>query len=155
MYVVMVVAFMIVLPLVSVVIELVVSGGDADVWMTIGKWFLFWGVGVRLFITGLSQAFKPQFTSDNILGGDTSPQTLQIVQELGYANLGMGAVGLIAPWVSDWAIPAAIPATVFLGLAGIRHIGKSGKNGKELLATATDLFVAAVLLAFILVSVST
>lgn len=153
-YVLMIVAFMIVLPIVSIAVELIVSGGDADVWFTIGKWFLFWGVGVRLFVAGLSQAFKPQFTAKSILGDEASTSALQVVQELGYANLGMGAVGLIAPWVSDWAVPGAIPATVFLGLAGLRHIAKPGKNRKELLATLTDLFVALVLLAFIIVSVT-
>jgi len=151
----MILVLMVLLPIASIVIELVVSGGDADVWFTIGKWFLFWGVGVRLFTAGLSQALKPQFTAKGILGEAGSPAALQVVQELGYANLGMGAVGLIAPWVSDWAIPAAMPATVFLGLAGVRHIGKSGKNRNELLATLTDLFVAAVLLVFVAISVTT
>ena len=151
----MIVALMIVLPVVSIVVELAVSGGDADFWFTIGKWFLFWGVGVRLFVAGLSQAFKPQFTAKNILGETDSPGALQVVQELGYANLGMGLVGLITPWISDWAIPGAIPAVVFLGLSGLRHITKPGKNRKELLATITDLFVAAILLAFIIVSVTT
>ncbi len=155
MYVVMLIGFMVVLPIVSIVIELIASGGDADVWFTIGKWFLFWGVGMRLFVAGISQLFKPQFTANNILGGTTSPAALQVVQELGFANLGMGAVALIAPWVSDWAIPASIPAIVFLGLAGLRHIAKPGKNGKEFLATITDLFVAVVLLAFVVASVAT
>ncbi len=150
----MVVGLMVVLPIVSVGLEFAVSGGDADLVAAIGKWFLFWGVGVRLFVAGLSQVGRPGFTATNILGTDPPAQTLQIVQELGFANLGMGALGLIAPWMAGWVVPGAIPAVVFLGAAGLRHVVKTNKNSKEVFATVTDLFVAGVLLVFVVVSVA-
>lgn len=153
MYKVMVIGLMVVLPIVSTVVELVVTGDSANALAIVGKWFLFWGVGVRLTIAGISQTVKPSFTAENILGEKASSGANQIVQELGFANLGFGIVGLIAPWIAGWAVPAAIPAAIFLGLAGARHIAKPNKNGKEWLATLTDLLVSIVLLVFVIGSV--
>lgn len=153
MYKVMVIGLMVVLPIVSAIVELVLTGSSANVLAVIGKWFLFWGVGVRLTIAGISQSFKPSFTAENILGEKGSSGANQIVQELGFANLGFGIVGLIAPWVAGWAVPAAIPAAIFLGIAGLRHIAKPNKNGKEWLATLTDLLVSVVLIVFVIGSV--
>lgn len=151
MYLVMVLGLMVVLPIVSVVVELLVSGGSADPLTSIGRWFLFWGAGVRLFIAGVSQSLRPQFTAQNILG-ETTPVANQLVRELGFANLGMGVAGIAGAWVAGWMVPAAIAPGVFLLLAGIAHSGKAGKNGKELAATLTDLLVGGVLVVFVVLS---
>jgi len=153
MYFVMVIGLMVVLPLISVIAEFAVSGGSADVLPLAGKWFLFWGVGVRLFIAGLSQTFRPEFTAENILGNKDTGAT-QVVKELGFANIGMGVLGLVAPWVAGWSVPAAIAPAIFLGLAGIVHVAKKHKNSKEWAATVTDLIVAIVLAIFVVVSVA-
>jgi hypothetical protein len=152
MYYVMVIGLMVVLPLASVIVEFAVSAGSADVLALVGKWFLFWGVGVRLFVAGLSQTFRPEFTVKNILGSAGAGGATQVVRELGFANLGFGLVGLVAPWVEGWVLPAAIAPAVFLGLAGIVHILKKRKNGKEWVATVTDLVVAVVLAVVVIVS---
>jgi hypothetical protein len=153
MYLVMVIGLTVVLPVVSVIVEFAVAGGSADVLAIAGKWFLFWGVGVRLFVAGISQTFRPEFTVKNILGNADAKGAGQVVKELGFANLGMGLVGLIAPWVPGWTVPGAIAPALFLGLAGIVHILKPRKNGKEWVATVTDLIVAVVLAVFVIVSV--
>jgi hypothetical protein len=74
MYVVMVLALTIVAPVVSVIVELAATGsgsgsGSSDVALLAGKWFTFWGVGVRLFSAGVSQTIRPDFTARTILGG--------------------------------------------------------------------------------------
>jgi hypothetical protein len=152
MYIPMVVGLTVVLPVLSIIIEFAISGGSADLIALVGKWFLFWAVGVRLFTAGLSQVFRPSFTVENILGSD-NVGAVQIVKELSFANIGFGLLGLIAPWVAGWGVPAAIAPAIFLGLAGIVHVAKKDKNTKEWVATLTDLFVAAVLLVFVIASV--
>lgn len=153
MYYAMVIGLMVVAPLVSIAIELAVVG-PAHALAVVGKWFLFWGVGVRLLIAGLSQTFRPEFTAQNILGEKNSSAN-QVVRELGFANIGFGVVGLVAPWVAGWAVPGAIAPAIFLGVAGILHIIKRGKNGKEWVATTTDLLVAVVLAIFVVCSLLT
>lgn len=151
MYLVMVLGLMVVAPIVSIVVELVATGGSGDLMLLAGKWFTFWAVGVRLFVAGLSQSFRPEFTAKNILGSTTTDRSVtQIVQELGYANLAFGTVGILSLPLAGWVLPAAAAGGLFLGLAGIRHIVKPHKNGKEWLATLTDLFVAVVVLAFVI-----
>ncbi len=150
MYLVMILGLMVVAPVVSIVSEYAAGGGAGDVLLLAGKWFVFWAVGVRLFTAGLSQAFRPEFTAGNILGAKTTDRSvLQIVQELGFANLGFGLIGILSLLLPTWIVPAAVAGGLFLGLAGIRHIAKPGKNTKEWIATLTDLLVFVVLLAFV------
>jgi hypothetical protein len=73
-------------------------------------------------------------------------------RELGFANLGMGILGIAGAWVGGWMVPAAIAPGVFLLLAGITHATKAGKNSKELAATLTDLLVGGVLVVFVVLS---
>ncbi|WP_382306945.1 DUF6790 family protein [Herbiconiux sp. UC225_62] len=151
MYLVMILGLMIVAPIVSVVIDYSAGGGAGDVLLLVGNWFVFWAVGVRLFTAGLSQSFRPEFTAGNILGAKAADRSvLQIVQELGFANLGFGLIGILSLPFAGWTVPAAVAGGLFLGLAGIRHIAKSGKNTKEWIATLTDLLVFVVLAVFVI-----
>ena len=53
----------------------------------------------------------------------------------------MGLVALVAPFVDHWGILGAAAGAISLGLAGLRHVTKSGKNRDENVATWTDLLV--------------
>ncbi|PJJ62434.1 hypothetical protein CLV54_2238 [Compostimonas suwonensis] len=146
----MVLGLMIVAPIVSVVSEFSAGGGTGDLLLLAGKWFVFWAVGVRLLTAGLSQILRPGFTASSILGTNPDRSVFQIVQELGFANLGVGLIGILSLPLSGWIVPAAVAGGLFLGLSGIRHIAKPGKNTKEWIATLSDLVVFLVLLAFVL-----
>lgn len=151
-YRLLILAIMVVLPILGVVLGLAGSGWSADPWPFIGNWFVFWGVGVRLFTAGVSQIVRPQFTSVSILGAENAGAG-QVVQELGFANVAMGVVGLIATlWLPGWTVPAALFGAIFLGLAGFRHIAKKHKNANEAVDTYTDVFVAVILAAFVIVT---
>ncbi len=146
-YVLSVIVFMVVAPIASAVVELILTG-NADLLEVVGKWFIFWGVGARLLTAGASQTFRPSFTAQSILGAPDD-RAAQVVRELGFANLGMGVTGIIAPWLPGWMPAIALVASVFLGLDGILHLLKRAKNGKEWLATVTDLLVVAALVAYL------
>jgi hypothetical protein len=66
MYLAAVILLMLVLPAASVAIEALRTPGAADLMALIGKWFTFWAVGARLFIAGVMQGFRPQFTAQSI-----------------------------------------------------------------------------------------
>ncbi len=138
MYIVLVLAQTLVLPLISGSIDLAVGGGHPLV--VYGMWWAFWGVGTRLTVAGISQLVNPGRTAQGILGLD-DPGAEQVVHELGYGNLSMGLVALVAPFVDHWGILGAAPGAISLGLAGLRHVTKSGKNRDENVATWTDLLV--------------
>ncbi|HEY6608935.1 MAG TPA: hypothetical protein VI277_07065 [Candidatus Limnocylindria bacterium] len=152
MYYVMVLGLTVALPLVSTMIELAVGGSGASLLAVAGKWWVFWGIGGRLLVAGISQVLRPGFTVHNILGYDDEGAT-HVVQELGYANVAIGAAGILSLPFPVLAPGAAIVGGLFMALAGIRHVTKSGKEARELVATVTDLLVGAIALAYGLGSV--
>lgn len=146
-YFVSVTTLLLVLPLLSIAADLLIAGGG-DVWFLIGKWFTFWGAGARLFIAGLMQVTKPQFTSASIFGiGD--PAAFAIVREIGFGNLAMGTLGLASLVVPEWLAPAAIVGGLYYGLAGIGHAVRGERNAKEQFALASDLGVCIALAVFL------
>lgn len=146
MYVMVVLLQTLILPLASGIVELVGQGGDPV--LVIGRWFLFWGVGTRLLLAGIVQVARPSFTARDILGAGESG-ALHVVQELGFANIAMGVVGVVGAFVTGWWAAAAIPGGIFLGQAGLRHVAKPGKGLEEQVATWTDLLVALAMLVFV------
>lgn len=75
--------------------EALLFPGATELTLLAGKWFTFWAVGVRLFLAGVSQVFRPQFTSEGILGVK-DPDAKVIVREVGFGNLSMGTLGLLS-----------------------------------------------------------
>lgn len=128
----------VVLPIVSGVIELAVVGGDPV--LVFGKWFVFWGVGTRLFLAGIVQVSGRASTAQILGATATTGAERQLTAELGTANLAMGFAGLFA-LVPGWALPVGLAGGLFLLIAGLLHIAKKDKNAKETLATWTDLVV--------------
>lgn len=89
MYISMVAALMLIFPLVSTVLQLSSQGpavlGALTIIPIIVKWYVFWAVGVRLFIAGLRQIVQPRRTAETLLGL-RSTDALFLVRELGFAN---------------------------------------------------------------------
>jgi len=147
MYFAFVVLTTLIAPLVSGIITGMTTGWAGGPLQIFGVWWVFWGVGIRLLFAGFSQISRPQFTSKEILHID-APETAQIIQELGFMNVSIGLAAVISLWVPGWAPAIGLAGGGFLLLAGIRHIGKRGKNAKEWTAAVTDLIVGVVGIAF-------
>lgn len=143
MYLAMIILLMGILPAISVLIEFGILHG-ADPLLLIGKWFVFWGVGMRLMLAGLRQIANPTFTADAIFGVKEKA-ALTIVQELGFGNLSIGLLGALALVRTQWIVPAAITGGLFYGLAGIKHLIKGHRNRTENIAMVSDLWIFVVL----------
>ena len=48
-----------VLPIVSILIEFFVPHSSHDLLFRIGKWFVFWSIGIRLMLAGVRQIANP------------------------------------------------------------------------------------------------
>jgi len=120
-----------------------------------GKWFVFWSAGVRLLLAGLTQLFRPQFTTDKIFGIErsNSNSALPFVRELGIANFATGVVGIASLAKPSFVLPVAISAGIFYGIAGIRHAAEGSpaesKNAKKKRAASETIAMASDLLAFL------
>jgi hypothetical protein len=144
MYYLTVVAFMFVLPLLSVAVELMVANASFDT-AILCKWFVFWAVGWRLLLAGVRQIAEPQYTAQTILGlKHTESQIL--VRELGFANVAIGLLGVVSLRMPSWQLAAALTGGVFYALAGTNHAFQSSRNRLQNLAMLSDIFAAVVLL---------
>jgi hypothetical protein len=148
MYLVTVVLLLFVLPAASVVIETLWAAGSADVLLLIGKWFVFWAVGVRLFIAGIRQVVQPQFTAEDIFA-IKDRAALPLVREIGFGNLSMGLLGLLSLVKAGFLVPAAIVGGLYYGLAGIGHLIRGERNFAGQVALISDLWMFVVLAVFI------
>jgi hypothetical protein len=148
MYLVSVVLLMLVFPAASIYAEHAFWHSNAPVMLLVGKWFVFWGAGVRLFMAGLRQFFQPRFTSEEIFG-IKSDDVLPIVRELGVANFATGTVGVLSIMRPSFVLPVAIAAAIFYGIAGVRHVAQRGKLRNENVAMISDLFACLVFATYI------
>ena len=148
MYFASVILLLFVLPLISIAAEAILSHHAAGIMLLIGKWFVFWGCGVRLFVAGIRQITQPCFTAEKIFGIHDS-SSFPLVRELGFANLSMGFLGICSLLRVGWLLPAAIVGGLYYGLAGIGHIIQKNRNAKENLAMVSDGFIFLVLLVFV------
>lgn len=147
MYRASIVLMMVILPLCSILLEKRIDGAA---WMPLlAKWFVFWAVGVRLFLAGVMQLARPQYTAHSIFHFE-SDDALPIVRELGIANAAGGIVGIASLANPAFVLPISIWAVVFYGGASAGHIFRRERSSSETLAMATD-FLAFVVLAAVVV----
>jgi hypothetical protein len=151
-YLVPVLLLLFVLPAGCLLAEAITGRDASELPLIIGKWLVFWGVGVRLFLAGVRQIFQPEFTARKIFEL-AEPGALAVVRELGFANVTMGTLGLASLANGAWLTPAAIVGALYYGLAGAGHLVRPERNKIEEIALVTDLLFFA-LLAFFLASQS-
>jgi hypothetical protein len=149
MYFALIVLLLFVFPVASVTFEAGLSQRAVSLMFLTGKWFVFWAVGVRLFIAGIRQVVQPRFTAKEIFGIDDHG-SFAIVREVGFANLSMGLLGVWSLFRIGWIAPAALVGGLYYGFAGIGHVFHKGKNVKEYTAMISDGFVFLVLMVFLL-----
>ncbi len=148
MYLAAIILLMGALPVASIVVEFLAEHGAADPVLLIGRWFVFWSVGVRLILAGLRQTINPSFTAETIFGAQDKA-ALPIVQELGFGNLSIGLLGALALIDPGWIVPAAIAGGLFYGLAGINHLLRAKRNALENIAMVSDMLIFVVLAGFL------
>ena len=94
MYLFIVIALMLALPLISIVAQILLTDHGAlqaaRYLVVVAKWYVFWAVGVRLSLAGLRQIIQPRYTAETILGLKGA-ESLFFVRELGFANVTMGS----------------------------------------------------------------
>jgi hypothetical protein len=148
MYVLIVIALMLALPLISIVAQVFLTDHGAlhaaSYLVVVAKWYVFWAVGMRLGLAGLRQIIQPRYTVETILGLKGA-EALFFVRELGFANVAIGSVGIVSLFAPSWAAPAALLGAIYYGLAGIAHCFHKGRNRLENVALVSDLFAAVVL----------
>lgn len=108
------------------------------------KWWVFFGVGLRLVSAGLSQMIMPSFTTQRLfIGLDAGAEPL--VRELGFANLCIGLLGILSLYARGYRNPAAVAGGLYYGLVGLGHLLRRRQTARETLAMVSDLYMAGTL----------
>ncbi len=144
------IALFIAMPLLSVAAEIIFEHESWN-WLLIGKWFVFWATGIRLFSAGISQSSNPAFTAG--IFKMSTRESYTIIRELGFANISLGVMGILSVLNEQWRMLAAISGALFFGLAGIQHLFKKSGSFNETIAMIGDLFVLVVLLLYLIMTI--
>lgn len=150
LYIAVVALTMAILPTASVLADHA-DHPDAGLWLLIGKWFVFWGVGARLGLAGLRQVLQPAFTAREIFHMQ-GEEALPLVRELGIANTATALVALLSLAAPSFVVPVAISAGIFYGVAGFRHALEPSRSLNETIAMVSDAGMFLVLAAFLTVT---
>jgi hypothetical protein len=145
-YIIIVTVLTFIVPSIGAAVEHFTSGAP-QIFEVFCKWFIFSAVGLRLFLAGIRQTLKPEFTAKQIFHID-NPDSLPIVIELGFANLCFGLVGIISFFKPEWRIVSAFASGLYYGLAGLLHLLRKQVGTNEKFALWTDLIIFAVLLVY-------
>lgn len=145
-YLAMNIALLFVLPTLCIITEIVKEEIPLH-WTLVGKWFIFWAAGIRLFTAGIKQASNPEFTATEIfkLKGRES---LVIIRELGFANISLGTMGMLSLINEHWRLLGAIASSIFFGLAALQHFSREPTSINEWIALVYDSVVFIVLALF-------
>jgi hypothetical protein len=149
-YLILNILLLFILPALSVVAEVIVEKESPD-WMVIGKWFIFWAVGIRLFTAGIKQSSNPEFTATKIFHLKTA-ESFVVIRELGFANIALGVMGILSVINSNWRILAAVIGGLFFGLAGLQHLFKKPDSRNEVIAMFYDITVLLVVLIYLAIT---
>ncbi|MFA9375648.1 MAG: DUF6790 family protein [Lachnotalea sp.] len=134
-----VVLFFYILPIACILIE-IIAFSQTDIWAVLMKWFVFWGVGLRLFTAGMKQVITPGFTARVIFELEDR-KSYPLIRELGFANICFGLCGIISLIYINFRTVTLFIGCVYYGLALLQHVIRSEKNATEIFVTITDLSI--------------
>lgn len=146
MHLLTILAFMLVLPVIFIGQDTL--SGSTGFMESVGKWFVYWGVGWRLVAAGAFQCFKPSFTARDIFEID-DPKAEKLVVEIGFGNLAIGIAAIVSLYVPGWTAAMALAGAIFFGLAGIQHVRNRPTTRSEIAAMVSDLAIAVILIVYL------
>ena len=145
LYEISVILFFLIIPIVGGIVEVLLFPSAAGIFQTLFKWFVFSGLGLRLFSAGFKQAALPSFTAKEIFNL-TDGKSFVIIRELGFANICFGTIGILSFFFAEFRLAAAISGGLYLGTAGFMHFFRKRDHKTETFAMVSDLFIFVVLL---------
>lgn len=151
LYYLSIILFFILIPLLGALIEFAFFKSDLTGLAVLLKWFVFSGIGLRLFTAGLKQTLSPAFTAKDIFN-ITDEKVFPIIRELGFTNICFGILGIFSLFFPLFRLPATIAGGLYFGLAGTLHLFKKKDSKNEIFAMVSDFFIFFVLLILTLIT---
>ncbi len=140
------IALLAVLPIAAALLESRIDQVDLS-WPNYWKWFIFWGVGIRLFFKGIKLASTPQFAGLS-LSSFKNRESYLLLLELGFANMALGSMGILSVINDQWRFIAAIAGAIYFGLTDMLRLSKKTDGRHERVALIYNILVFSGLVAF-------
>jgi hypothetical protein len=141
------IALLFVLPIVAAALESRIDHVVLN-WPTYWKWFIFWGLGIRLFFKGVKLASTPRFTGLS-LSSFKNRDSYLLLLELGFANMALGSMGILSVINDQWRLIAAIVGAIYFGLADMLRLLNKPGGRHELVALIYNVAVFAGLVGYL------
>lgn len=145
LYEISVITFFALLPIIATIIDIFLSKSEVNALGIMFKWFVFSGVGLRLFTAGLKQAINPSFTAKEIFKASEEKSFL-IVREIGLANISIGVIGILSLFLPEFRLAAGTSGGLYFGLAGCLHLFNKQRSKEEIFPMISDFYIFFVLL---------
>jgi hypothetical protein len=144
----------IILPVLSIIINLIINyqkNITEKFYEVIGKWFIFWSLGIRLVIAGLMQLVNPAYTNNLLQLGLSD---FIIIRELGLANLSIGLLCTISFIKKSLQGYVCLYMFIYFTGASILHILRIGSiNFDEFITLITNVILVIIALYGIIYSI--
>ena len=127
-----------VLPLLSVACEHHIAQA-AVTGTLIGKWLLFWSVGIRLLGAGIIQITTCLPGNVGFLSNREDSNTVR--KATGIANLVLAGMSFLCVANDGWSLLAAITVGIYVGLAGMQYDFKTPANRNAWINLVYDVVV--------------
>ena len=147
-YLLLNISLIFILPLLSITSEFIINKATIN-WELAAKWFVFWAIGIRLFVAGVKQASSPEFTATKLFNLKHR-ESYVVIRELGFANISLGMMGILSVINDNWRLIAAITGGLYLGFAGLQHCLKKTDSKNEVIAMLYDFLVFIVILLYLI-----
>ncbi|MDF2567236.1 MAG: hypothetical protein K0R90_692 [Oscillospiraceae bacterium] len=151
LYQISVIIFFALLPVIGIIGDVFILKSETNTFSIILKWFVFSGVGLRLFSAGLKQAINPSFTAKEIFKV-YEEKSFAIIREIGFANISFGFIGILSFFFPIFRLAAATSGGLYFGLAGSLHIFRKMKSRDEIFAMISDYFIFFILIILMVIS---
>ena len=137
-----------ILPFLSIALEELTKESTTS-WQLIGKWFIFWTLGIRLFTIGIRQASDPASEAVKIFNLK-SKNAYTIIRRLGFANMSLGIMGILSLINNNWRQIGAISGISFFGFAVLNDISQKVKARNEIITMISDTLTSVIMLLYLL-----
>lgn len=139
-----VIGVMFIAPIVCVIIEFILSknGTKKKLLDLICKWFVFFTLGLRALTAGLMQIVNPSYTAKLL---HLTTDNFLAIQELGFAQFGIGVLGILSIHYYKLRKSTAISYGIFMAGAAYLHIIRLSQiQLGEMMSLIGDLLVVAI-----------
>lgn len=130
------------LPILLITIELIyrhVRNRSINLSEVCIRWLHFSVMTCGSFSAGIMQTLCPQFTASML---QLPEEAYIIIQELGYAAIGIGVVNVLALKFPKWRAPGSLARGIFILLCTINHFTRTmTMNLSEILAVIVDVWI--------------